>query len=76
MSICHLVLGDREGALTRIEQAVEDGQLDGWWYTLNDPLLKTLEFEPRYQDALQRIESVMTEQRERFLRLSREAVTG
>jgi TolB-like protein len=70
MSICHLVLGDREGALTRIEQAVEDGQLDGWWFTLNNPLIKTLEFEPRYQDALQRIESAMTEQRERFLKFT------
>ncbi len=72
-SACHLVLGDIEGALARIEQAVEDGQLDGWALFLSYPLFKKLELEPRYQDALQRIESAMAEQRERFLRLSREA---
>jgi hypothetical protein len=72
LSVCHLVLGDREGALARIEQAVADGQLDGWWYPLSHPLFRKLEFEPRYQDALMRIGSAMTEQRQRFLDLSDE----
>ena len=73
LSTCHLVLGNREAALERIEQAVEDGQLYNWHFTLSHPLFNTLELEPRYQDALQRIESAMTEQRERFLMLSSEA---
>jgi len=73
MTVCHLVQGDKEGALTRLEQAVEDGQLEFWWYPMSLPAFKELEFEPRYQDARQRIESVMDEQRERFLRISNEA---
>ena len=72
MSACHLVLGEREAALARIEQAVEDGQLNRWHFTLSYPLFKALELEPRYQVAWQRIEEAMAGQRERFLLLSKE----
>ena len=73
LSACHLVLGDREGALDRIEQAVQDGQLERWFFTLSYPIFKTIELEPRYQSARQQIEAAMADQRERFLRLSAES---
>jgi hypothetical protein len=72
MSVCHLVTGEVNGALQRLEKAVEDGQLDSWWYPMSHPLYRQLDFEPRYMNARKKIEDMMAEQRQRFLDLSRE----
>lgn len=73
VSLCHLVLDDTEGALQRLEQAVEDGQVDQWWLTMSHPLYDQFAFEPRYLRAREKIEEMMEEQRQRFLALSRES---
>lgn len=72
LSLCHLVLGDREGALDRIEAAIADGQLGNWWFLLSHPLFKSLALEPRFVLARKHIESAIAKQKERFLLMSRE----
>lgn len=72
LSICHLVMGDLESALQRLEEAVADGQVESWWYYMSHPLYRQLDFEPRYLHARKEIESLMTAQRQRFLAMSPE----
>ena len=75
LSLCHLVLDDTDGALQRLETAVEDGLVDGWWHTMSHPLYAQLQFEPRYLHVRKRIEENMAEQRERFFEMSQQPGT-
>ena len=57
------VLGNKEGALAALRQAVEEGWRDGWWYAFeHDPALETLHDEPRLIDIRKEIEADMAAQ--------------
>ena len=69
---CHMVLGDFDGALSRMEQAIEDGQLGAWWLPISHPMFDILRMEPRFLDIKQRIDRDITAQRDEFIGLTRE----
>ena len=69
---CHMVLGDFDGALSRMEQAIEDGQLGSWWLPISHPMFDILRMEPRFLDIKQRIDRDITAQRDEFIGLTRE----
>jgi TolB-like protein/Flp pilus assembly protein TadD len=61
------ILGNREGALVALRQAVDEGWRDNWWYLLeHDPALEALHDEPLFITIRKKIEADMARQRARL----------
>lgn len=62
----YAVLGDTPSALNALQEAVDAGWRDGWWYYLeHDPTLALLHGEPRFLEIRKIIEADMRTQRAR-----------
>ena len=73
--VCDVVVGDRAGALERLERVVESGVFGGWHMVLRHPALDNLRDDPRFQAALDAIDARITEQRENLERIWAEEST-
>jgi TolB-like protein/Tfp pilus assembly protein PilF len=62
--VCDTLVGDRPGALDRLERAVDDGAIGGWYMVLRHPALEELWDEDRFRAVMDEIETRMAEQRE------------
>jgi hypothetical protein len=55
--------GDKQKALSALQQAIDEGWRSSWWYYLKyDPTLESLHDEPEYQAMVAEIEADMAEQ--------------
>jgi TolB-like protein/Tfp pilus assembly protein PilF len=62
---CYLVEGSFDKALDILEQEIAQGRLiDNWWYLDKMPWWNQLENNPRYNELVLRIETLLAEQRE------------
>jgi hypothetical protein len=59
----YAVQGDKQKALSALQQAIDEGWRIDWWYFLKyDPILESLHDEPEFQAMVAEIEADMAEQ--------------
>jgi tetratricopeptide (TPR) repeat protein len=64
--------GDKQKALSALQQAIDEGWRSFWWFYLkHDPTLVSLHDEPEYQAMIEQIEADMAEQLERVREMER-----
>ena len=65
MLVCYLVEGSIDKALDILDQETNQGRLiDNWWYLGKMPWWNLLEDNPRYIALVNRIDTMLAEQRE------------
>ncbi len=64
--------GDKQKALSALQQAIDEGWRYSWWYFLNhDPTLESLHDEPEFQAMVAEIEADMAAQLARVREMER-----
>ena len=64
--------GDKQKALSALQQAINEGWRDSCWYFLKyDPILESLHDEPEFQAMVEEIEADMAEQLARVREMER-----
>jgi hypothetical protein len=64
--------GEKQKALAALQQAIDEGWRDLWWYFLKyDPILESLHDEPEFQAMIAEIEADMAAQLARVREMER-----
>jgi glucan phosphorylase len=64
--------GDKQKALSALQQAIDEGWRNSWWYDLKqDPTLESLHDEPEFQAMVAEIEADMAAQLARVREMER-----
>ena len=65
--------GDKQRALTRLRQAIDEGWRDSWWYFLeHDSNLESIRNEPEFQAMREEIKADMASQLTRVKEMEKE----
>jgi tetratricopeptide (TPR) repeat protein len=68
----HALRGDKQKALSALQQAIDEGWRVNWWYYLQyEPTLESLHDDPEYQAMIEEIEADMSAQLERVREMER-----
>ena len=71
-TVCYLLAGDTDKALSLVELQVENGFYYSWWQRVRHPMLQQLRSEPRFVKVEQQLDEMQAQQRENVRRMEAE----